>query len=103
MEKTRRRRRCSLKTRRKPSIDVKPKIESTNRRHLDEALDETNAMVSLYFANDARIERNFSTEFSLELKPLELRRAISKDLDRILGNSFVFWKKLAEEKPIIYI
>lgn len=83
MEKTRRRRRCSLKTRRKPSIDVKPKIGSTNRSHLDKALDETNATVSLYFANNSRIERNFSTEFSLELKP---PRTSASNFERFRSN-----------------
>jgi hypothetical protein len=54
-------RRCSLETRRKPSVDVEPKIWSTNRRQPDKVHDETNAAVLSEFANEARIESNYSS------------------------------------------
>jgi hypothetical protein len=60
----------SPELRRKSSIDVKSEIESTNQNHQDEALNETNAVVLLDFANDARIESNCSLELSSELELL---------------------------------
>ena len=39
-----------------------------NRKHWDKALDETNASVLSDFANDTRIESNYSLELSLELE-----------------------------------
>jgi hypothetical protein len=55
---------------RKPSIDGDSEVRSTNRTQRDEALDETNAMVLLDSADDARIESNCSPELSSELEPL---------------------------------
>jgi hypothetical protein len=40
-----------------------------NRRHQDEALDETNAVVPSDSVNDAHIENNCSSELSPELEP----------------------------------
>jgi hypothetical protein len=58
----------SPEPRRKPSFDFKSDVRSTNRKHQDEALDETNAAVLLDFPNDARIETNSSAELSPELE-----------------------------------
>jgi hypothetical protein len=40
-----------------------------NRRHRDEALDETNAVVPSDSADDTRIESNCSLELSAKLEP----------------------------------
>jgi hypothetical protein len=58
--------------RRNTSIDGEPEVGSTNRKHRNEATDETNAAVLSNFANDARIESNYSPELSPELEPPEL-------------------------------
>jgi hypothetical protein len=44
-----------------------PSVGWTNRRHREEALDETNAVVPLDSADDAQIETNCSSELSPEL------------------------------------
>jgi hypothetical protein len=74
-------------------------IGSMNRRHRDEALDETNAAVPSDYANDAYIESNCLTE----LEPSRTSRAIPGFMDRIYGNSFRIWKWLNERIPAIYI
>jgi hypothetical protein len=56
------RRRISLEPRRNPLIDGELEAGSTNQKHQDEALDETNTAVLSDFANDARIESNCSPE-----------------------------------------
>jgi hypothetical protein len=53
-------RRPSLEPRKKPSIDGDSEVRSTNRMHYDEALDKTNATVSLDSTDDAWIESNCS-------------------------------------------
>jgi hypothetical protein len=68
--KTHQRRRPSSEPRRNLSIDGEPKVRSMNRKHRDKAPDDTNALVLSDFANDARIESNYSSE----LEPPELRR-----------------------------
>jgi hypothetical protein len=60
MEITHRRRRSSPEPRRNRSIDGEPEVGSTNRKHHDEALDETNAAILSDFANEIRIESNCS-------------------------------------------
>lgn len=45
-------------SRRNPSIDGEPEVGSTNRKHKDEVLDETNATTLSDFANDAQLESN---------------------------------------------
>jgi hypothetical protein len=50
-------------------IEDEPSVGSTKRRHLDKALDETNAAVPSDSADDARIESNCSSELSSELEP----------------------------------
>jgi hypothetical protein len=59
------RRRLSLEPSTKSSIRDEPSAGSMNRRHRDEALDETNATVPTDSTDDARIESNCS----LELEP----------------------------------
>jgi hypothetical protein len=49
-----------------PSIDGDSGVQSTNRTHCNEALDETNAVVPSDSAHEARIESNCSPE----LEPL---------------------------------
>jgi hypothetical protein len=56
--KAHRGRRTSSGSRRNSSIDGEPEVGSTNRKHRDEALDETNTTVLSDFPNDARIESN---------------------------------------------
>jgi hypothetical protein len=51
------RRRQNAGAKDKFAIDDEPLIGSTNRRHQDEALDETNAKVPSDSADDARIEK----------------------------------------------
>jgi hypothetical protein len=46
----------------KSSIGDESSVGSTNRRHWDEALDETNAVVPSDSTDDARIESNCSPE-----------------------------------------
>jgi hypothetical protein len=46
----------------KSSIEDKPSVGSTNRRHQNEALDETNVAVPTDSTDDARIESNCSRE-----------------------------------------
>jgi hypothetical protein len=70
IEVSHRRRRPSLEPRRKLPIDGDSEVRSMNRTHCDEALDETNAAVSLDSANDARIGSNCSPELSPKLEPL---------------------------------
>jgi hypothetical protein len=70
IEVSHRRRRPSLEPRRKLPIDGDSEVRSMNRTHCDEALDETNATVSLDSADDARIGSNCSSELSPELEPL---------------------------------
>jgi hypothetical protein len=50
------RRRLSPEPRRNPSIDSEWEVRSMNRKHQDEALNETNAAVLSDFANDARLK-----------------------------------------------
>jgi hypothetical protein len=59
-------RRPSLKSRRNPSIDEDLEVRSMNRMRRDEALDETNTVVSFDSTDDAQIGSNCS----LELEPL---------------------------------
>jgi hypothetical protein len=66
----RRRRRCSLETRRKTLIDDEPPVGSMNRKHLGEALDDMIAVVSSDSIDDARIGSNCSLELSSELELL---------------------------------
>jgi hypothetical protein len=68
MEIAHQRRKPSPELRRNPSIDGEPKVQSINRKHQDEALDETNTVALSDFANDARFESNFSLELSSELE-----------------------------------
>jgi hypothetical protein len=44
------------------SIDGEPEVGSTNRKHRDKDLDETNATALSDFANNARIESNYSLD-----------------------------------------
>jgi hypothetical protein len=48
----------------KSSIGDEPLVGSTNRRHQDEALDETNATIPSNSAEDTRIESKCSPELS---------------------------------------
>jgi hypothetical protein len=47
------------------SIDDKPSVRSTNRKHRDEALDKTNAAVPSESSDDAQIKSNCSPELEL--------------------------------------
>jgi hypothetical protein len=69
MMEAHRRRRPSPEPSTKLSIGDAPLIRSTNRRHQDESLNETNAAVPSDSTDDARIESNCSPELSLELEP----------------------------------
>jgi hypothetical protein len=92
---------------RKSPIGDKPTAGSTNRKHRDEALDETNAAVPSDSTNDTLIKSNCSLELSPELEPfqtlIELRRVIPRIVDRIWGNGFEIWKWLNKRVPAIYI
>jgi hypothetical protein len=72
---------------RKSPIGDKQTTGSTNQKHRDEALDETNAAVPSDSANDTWIKSNCSLELSPELEPSqtlpELRRVIPRIVDRI--------------------
>jgi hypothetical protein len=78
----------SREPRRKTSIDGEPMIGSTNRRHRDEALDETNAAVPSDSANDARIESNCLPELSLELEPSRTSASKFGNCGSNLGKQF---------------
>jgi hypothetical protein len=69
MEKTHRRRGCSPVPRTNPSIDGDSEVQSTNRKHRDEDLIETNATVLSDSTSDAWIESNFSPKLSPKLEP----------------------------------
>jgi hypothetical protein len=64
-----RRRRPSSEPSTKSSIGDEPLVGSTNRRHRDEALDNTNAVIPSDSDNDARIKSNCSPEVSPKLEP----------------------------------
>jgi hypothetical protein len=51
-----------LEPRRKTPIGDEPSVGSTNRRHRDDALDETSAVVPLDSTDDAQIESNYSPQ-----------------------------------------
>jgi hypothetical protein len=98
-----RRRWCSLEPRRKTLIGDEPSARSMNRRHQDEALDETNAAVPSNSANDAQIESNYSPELSPELEPSRNSSSNSGSYGSKLGKGFEIWKGLDERVPAIYI
>jgi hypothetical protein len=99
MEEAHRGRRHSPEPKPNPSIAGDSVVQSTNRTHCDEALDETNAVVPSDSADDARIESNCRRSWNR----LELRRAIPGARDRIWRKRFVFWNGLDEMKPDTYI
>jgi hypothetical protein len=55
-----RRRRPLPEPRRNSSIDGELEVRSMNRKHRDEALDETSIVVLSDFSNNPRIKSNFS-------------------------------------------
>jgi hypothetical protein len=63
------RRRPSPEPSTKSLIGDEPSVGSTNRRHRDEALDVTNAVVPSDSADNAQIESTCSSELSPELEP----------------------------------
>jgi hypothetical protein len=68
----------------KLSIDFKSVVKLMNQEHQDEALDETNIMVSSDFANVARIESNCLSE----LKPPRTSASNSLSCGSNLEKSF---------------
>jgi hypothetical protein len=78
----------SPETRTKSPIDNEPSVGSTNQRHQDEALDETNTMVPLDSADDAWIESNCSSELSQELEPTRTSASNSGSFRSKLGKWF---------------
>jgi hypothetical protein len=88
MELAHGRRRSSPESRRKSLIDDESKVGSTNRKHRDEALDETNATVLLDFASDAWIESNCSPELSTELEPPQTSVSNFENCGSNLGKRF---------------
>lgn len=71
MEKAPQRRRWSPESRKtqKSSIDRYLEVQSTNRRHPNKVLDETNVAILSDFTGDQRMESNCSSELSSKLKP----------------------------------
>jgi hypothetical protein len=74
----------SPEPRRKSSIGDEPLVGWTNRRHQDEALDETNAAVPSDFADDVQIESNCSRE----LEPSRTSASNSESFGSKLGKGF---------------
>jgi hypothetical protein len=68
MVEAHRRRRPSPEWSTKSSIWDESSVGSTNRRHRDEAIDETNAAVPSNSTDDTRIKSNYSPELSPELE-----------------------------------
>jgi hypothetical protein len=64
-------------------IDGEPEVGSMNRKHQDEALDETNAAVLSHFTNDARIEIIARRSCQQSWNRPKLWRAIPGIVDRI--------------------
>jgi hypothetical protein len=83
-----RRRRSSLEPRRKLSISDESVVGSTNQKHQDEPLDETNAVVLSDFTNNTRIGINCSPELSLELEPPRTSVSNSRTCGSNLGKRF---------------
>jgi hypothetical protein len=96
-------RRPSPEPRTNPSIAGDSGVQSTNRTHPDEALDETNAAVPSDSADDARIGSNSRWSCRRSWNRPELRRAISGARDQIWRKRFVFLNGLDEMKPNMYI
>jgi hypothetical protein len=67
MVEAHRRRRSSLEMRRNLSIDGEPEVGSTNRKHQEEALDESNTTIPSDSADEARIESKREIWFNLFL------------------------------------
>jgi hypothetical protein len=102
MEIAHRRKPSSPEPRRKSSIDGEPEVGSMNQKHLDETLDETNAAVLSYYANnELKVIARRSCRRSWN-RP-KLRRAIPKIVDRMWENGFEIWKGLSERVPTIYV
>jgi hypothetical protein len=82
------------------SIDSEPEVGSMNRKHRDEALDETNEAVLSNFANDAQIENNCS----LELEPPRTSSSNSGNCGSNLGKQFRYLERVrCEGSSHIYI
>jgi hypothetical protein len=103
--KAHRGRRTSSGPRRNPLIDGESEVGSTNRKHRDEALDETNATVLSDFANDARIESNCSSELSSKLEPPRTSSSNSENYESKLGETILRFGKGTTRRfhPYIYI
>jgi hypothetical protein len=91
--KTQRRRRPSPKQRRNLSIDGELEVGLMNRKFRDEALDETNAVVLLDFANDIRIECNYSPK----LEPPRTSASNSGNYGSNLGKRFQDLERARQE------
>ena len=91
--KTHRRRRPSLEPRRNLSIDGELEVGLMNRKFRDEALDETNAVVLLDFANDIRIECNYSPK----LEPPRTSASNSGNYGSNLGKRFQDLERARQE------
>jgi hypothetical protein len=100
--KAHRRRGPSLEPRRNPSIDGKPKVRSTNRKHWDEALDEINEVVlsdsPMTYGLKVITHRNCRRSWNCP----KLRRAILGILDQNWGG-FDICKGLNNRVIAIYI
>jgi hypothetical protein len=88
MEFAHQRRRSLPEPRRNSLIDGELEVRSTNRKHRDEALDETNIVVLSDFTNNARIETNCSPELSPKLEPLRTSASNSRNCGSNLGKRF---------------
>jgi hypothetical protein len=69
-------------------IQDEQSVGSMNRRHRDEVLDETNAMVPLDFDDDAQIKSNCLPELSSELEPFRTSASNSGSFGSKLGMGF---------------
>jgi hypothetical protein len=83
-----RRRRSSSEPKRKSLINGEPKDGSTNQKHRDEVLDDTNVAVLSDSANNAWIKSNCSLELSPELEPSQTSASIPRIVDRNWGKRF---------------
>jgi hypothetical protein len=101
MVEAHRRRQTSWEPKINMSINGKPEVRSTNRKHWDKALDETNATVPLDSADEAWVKSNCrSCNWSWNLP--ELRRAILVVSDRIKDGVLNFEKGLDKRIPVSY-
>jgi hypothetical protein len=91
------RRRGSLEPRRKSSIGGEVVVGSTNQKHRNESLDETNASVLLDFTNNTRIESNCSPELSPVLEPSRTSVSNSENCGSNFGKQFQDLERARQE------